>query len=349
MPFLSTSRSRKKKKSYLQDENSEESARRREMIKQKLYAQHMIEPDESGCDDYLERRLNSRSPVRRGIQRANSSRRVQTPNYIDPSGSLRETQDRKPPRRAHSEHSGRKLPGGTRTVPRRTYSDEHTPIESRFTMAPHPTMERPSRRMSSRFGSQQQSYDDEGEEGEMMLAPTSPVGQRRPPPRRRRAARSPRSVASIGTENSLDYHSDHSKSSKENSQKSFGRGAFRRRSLSTKQQMDTSDHTSGSQQSWFTNGSASVRSKEDIYNSALHRAKERQAFKNSQNKISNTGGNHSIATHDGIVVSLSEQLSQLPTANDDSDGNYDEDDEESPSIFGSIISKIESIYDSTIN
>ena len=386
MPFLSSSRSRKKK-SYLNDENDEESTRRREMIKQKLYAEHMIDPDETGCDDYLERRLGSsrspvrrgsRSPVRRGIQRAGSNRRIQTPNYIDPSGSLRATQDRKPPRRAFSEQSGRKISGGSRALPRRTNSHEISPNsssrgEARFSMAPHPTISRQPRRMNSRYGNQHSSYDEgEGEEGEMMLASTSPVGQRRPPSRRRRppvtsqtienhadtntrfgpprrtksGSRSPRSVATM--ENSLDYQSDHSKSSKENSQKSFGRGVFRRKSLSTKNQTDISDHTSDSQKSWFTSGSAGTRSKEDIYNSALHRAKERQALKNNRTYHRSTGGNESIATHIGRV-SLSEQLSQLPKANDDSDDDYDEDDEESPSIFGSIISKIESIYDSTIN
>ncbi len=349
MPFLSSSRSRKKK-SYLHDEGTEESARRREMIKQKLYAEHMIDPDE--CDDYLEQRLGSRSPVRRGIQRASSNRRIQAPNYVDPSGSLRTTQDRKPPRRAFSEQNGRKVPGGSRALPQRTNSHELSPMstsrgEARFSMASHPTMQRQPRRMNSRYGNQPTSYDEgEGEEGEMMLAQSSPVGRRRPAPRPRRT-RSPRSVESIGMENSLDRHSDHSKSSKENSQKSFGRGVFRRKSLSNKHQMDNSDHTSDSQKSWFTSGSAGTRSKEDIYNSALHRAKERQALKHNQAYLRSTGGSPSIATHDGRV-SLSEQLSKLPPANDDSDDDYDEDDEESPSIFGSIISKIESIYDSTI-
>jgi len=422
MPFLLSSGSRKKK-SYIQnEEDAEESARRREMIKQKLYADHMLGPDENDCDGYLERRVNSRSPIRRGLVRANSNRRVQAPNYIDPSGSLRQTQSnggnvRAPPRRAYSEQNGRKSPGGVRAVPplppRRTNSfrsDSENPLpespiapkgNARFSMAPHPNMQRQPRtfqRMSSRKSLQD---EEEEEEGEMMLAPAS---QRRPPPRRRRAtvsaqtiekhadsamrfggprraqshypgSRSPRSVASIGMmDNNLDF-SDHSKSSRDCSQKSVRRGIFRHRSgqsdeasecsstgrsssffrkvkrnntssLKKSSQMDSSDHTSDSQKSWFTNGSG-VRSKEEIYNTALSRAKERQAIKNAQNYLRNNGaGSESIAHHPGRVT-LSEQLSRLPPANDDSDDDYEEDDEgaEGKSIFSSIIQKIEDIYD----
>jgi len=235
-----------------------------------------------------------------------------------------------------------------------------------------------------------------------MLAPAS---QRRPPPRRRRAtvsaqtmekhadaamrfgpprrakshypggSRSPRSVTSLGMmDNNLDF-SDHSRSSRECSQKSVGRGLFRRRSgqsdiasegsstgrspsffrkvkrtnsssLKKSTQMDSSDHTSDSQTSWFTNGSG-TRSKEEIYNTALSRAKERQAIKNSQNYSGNNDtGPESTAHHPGRVT-LSHQLSRLPRANDDSDDDYEEDDEgtEGKSIFSSIIQKIEDIYD----
>lgn len=418
MPFLLSSGSRKKK-SYINDD-AEESARRREMIKQKLYAEHMIGDDEH-CDDYLERRLNSKSPVRR-LSRANSNRRIPAPNYVDPSGSLRQSppssgQLRAPPRRAYSEQNGRKTLNGTRPVPplppRRTNSfcnrsGELTPespitprANTRFSMAPHPNMQRQPRlapRVSSRLGNQPlhaMQDDDEGDEGEMML---TPVSQRRPPPRRRRATdssstlqrnadaairfgpprrvkshypgrMSPKSVAQIGMMDTLDDYSDHSRSSKDYSEKSSRRGLFRRRSgnssenedashssssffrkvkrnnsssLKKTPNMDSSDHTSESQKSWFTTGSG--RSKEDIYNSARQRVNERQTIKNAQNYLRGNSGNESIGSHNGRV-SLSEQLSRLPPAND-SDDEYEEDEgTESKSIFSSIIQKIEDIYE----
>ena len=58
MPFLRSTGARKKK-SYINDD-AEESARRRDMIKQKLYAEHMIDGDDE-CDDYLHQQLDSRS------------------------------------------------------------------------------------------------------------------------------------------------------------------------------------------------------------------------------------------------------------------------------------------------
>jgi hypothetical protein len=107
----------------------------------------------------------------------------------------------------------------------------------------------------------------------------------------------------------------------------------------------TSDHTTDSQKTWFTSGSGgkhSDRRKEDIYNSAVHRAKERQAIKNAQNDLGS--GNKNINSH-SRRISLSDQLSALPPASD-SDNEYDEIDEgESKSIFSSIIQKIENIYD----
>eukprot|EP00531_Pseudo-nitzschia_arenysensis_P012272 CAMPEP_0116154740 /NCGR_PEP_ID=MMETSP0329-20121206/21941_1 /TAXON_ID=697910 /ORGANISM="Pseudo-nitzschia arenysensis, Strain B593" /LENGTH=392 /DNA_ID=CAMNT_0003651739 /DNA_START=55 /DNA_END=1231 /DNA_ORIENTATION=- len=392
MPFLLSSSSRKKK-SYIHDD-SEESARRREMIKHKLYAEHMIGDDEH-CDDYLERRLNSKSPVRR-LSRANSNRRIPAPNYIDPSGSLRQS----PPSSGHfGEQNGKKTLNGTRPAPplppRRTSSfsnrsgelTSEAPITpTRFSMAPHPNRQRQSRlapRVSSRLGNQPTMQDeDEGKEGEMML---TPVSQRRPPPRRRRATdssqtlqrnadaamrfgpprrvkshypggHSPKSVAQIGMMDTLDDYSEHSRSSRDCSEKSSRRGLFRRKSghssenddahpssssffrkvkrnnsssLKKVSGMDSSDHTSESQKSWFTSGSG--RSKEDIYNSARHRANERQAIKNAQNYLR---GGDSIGNHNGKIT-LSEQLSRLPPANDSDDEYEEEEDEgtESKSIF----------------
>jgi len=107
--------------------------------------------------------------------------------------------------------------------------------------------------------------------------------------------------------------------------------------------MDTSDHTTESQKSWFTIGSG-TRSKEDIYNSARHRVNERQAIKNAQNYLRDSSRSDSIGSHNG-KISLSEQLSRLPPAND-SDDEYEEDEgTESKSIFSSIIQKIENIYE----
>ena len=419
MPFLFSSGSRKKKSYIHNDDDAEESARRREMVKQKLYAEHMIDGDEDDCDDYLERRLNSRSPARRNSRRNSSIRRVAAPSYVDPSGSLRATshnsvQFRGPPRRSFSEQNSRTTIGAMqRSAPRRppprshsfaNDTDNHldefvvTPNNNpRFSMAPHRPVRRQSRisqRTSSRRGSHVQG-EEEDDNGEMMLVTGN---QRKPPPRRRRnsvtvqtlesnadaatrigpprrkshysRSRSPESVTSIGmTENNFDF-SEHSKSSKDCSEKSFCRGLFRRKSgnwdedeesstdrsssffgkikrrnssslkISTK--IDTSDHTLDSR---FTSGS-STRSKEDIYNSAVHRAKERQAIKNAQNCMRNNGGSESFGNHPGRLT-LSEQLSRLPPAND-SDDDYDEDEDdgtESKSIFSSIVSKIENIYD----
>lgn len=386
MPFLRSSSSRKKK-SYIHDD-AEESARRREMVKQKLYAEHML-GDEEHEEDYLERRLNSKSPVRR-LSRANSSRRIPAANYIDPSGSLRQLppssgQFRAPPRRAYSEQNGRKTVNGMRPVaplpPRRTSSFTNTSDElstespltpTRFSMAPHPNHQRQPRispRVSSRLNMQD---EDDGEEGEMALPP---VSQRRPPSRRRRATdssqtlqrnadaamrfgpprrvkshypggMSPKSVASIGMMDTLDDFSEDSRSSKDCSDKSTRRNVFRRRSgesLKKTSKLDISEHTTESQKSWFTIGSG-TRSKEDIYNSARLRVNERQAIKNAQNYLRDSSRSDSIGSSKG-KISLSEQLSRLPPAND-SDSEYEEDEgTESKSIFSSIIQKIENIYE----
>lgn len=420
MGFLRSSGNRKKK-SYIHDD-AEESARRRDMIKQKLYAEHMMDSDDEN-DDYLEKQLGPRSPVRRlSPHNSQSSRRVTVlPNYIDPSGSLRNSPPssghfRAPPRRAYSEQNGRKtLNRPPPLPPRRTNSfangsDEFSQGSSpsppsrgknaRFSMAPHPV--HPSRRdprMASRlanrnYNNAQDSEDDEDEDGigEQMM---TPLAQRRPPPRRRRATvaeqslqknadaamrfgpprrvkshypggRNPRGVGTIGMiDNGMDA-SDHSNVSKDSSDKGVfrGRGLFRNKSgqsddtdltVSSSERsssffrkvkrtnsssmkrspLDTSEHTTESQKSWFTNGSA--RSKEEVYNSALRRVKERQAIQNAQNYLrGNQPGR----------MGLSEQLAALPPAND-SDAEYDEveDDAESKSIFSSIISKIEKVYD----
>ena len=192
------------------------------------------------------------------------------------------------------------------------------------------------------------------------------------PPRRVKShypgGHSPKSVAQIGMMDTLDDYSEHSKSSIDCSEKSSRRGLFRRKSghssenddappssssffrkvkrnnsssLKKVSGMDSSDHTSESQKSWFTSGSG--RSKEDIYNSARHRANERQAIKNAQNYLR---GGDSIGNHNGRIT-LSEQLSRLPPANDSDDEYEEEEDEgtESKSIFSSIIQKIEDIYE----
>merc|ERR1712194_911579 len=105
--------------------------------------------------------------------------------------------------------------------------------------------------------------------------------------------------------------------------------------------LSTSDHTTESQKSWFNSGNNS-RSKEEIYNTALHRANERQALKHQ-----GRGGNENIDSRPKRL-NLSEQLSALPSAKDSDDEYEEEDDDagtETKSIFSSIISKIEDIYD----
>lgn len=220
MPFLALTSGTRKKKSYIHDD-AEESAKRREMIKQKLYAEHMIDDEEE--DYYLERQLSSKSTARRvspgPLSRSHSNDRLRVPanpNYIDPSGSLR-----KPPRRSISESTGR--PGHTmqrvspRHPPRRTRSID-SPLSSpnpvtppsnrnpRFSMAPHPTGRRcsppqisPLERASSRRGGnfhnddidESDEEDDGGEFGEEIVTPLS---QRRPPTRRRRATVASQSI-----------------------------------------------------------------------------------------------------------------------------------------------------------
>ena len=174
--------------------------------------------------------------------------------------------------------------------------------------------------------------------------------------------------------------SEHSYVSKDTSEKGTRRGLFRRKSDDSNATEDTasssdrsnsffrnlkrsnstlkkspsdqlpktSDHTSDSQKPWFTSGSggkSSDRRKEEIYNSAVQRAKERQASKKAQNYAGNNSGNNKSINSHSRRISLSEQLSALPPAND-SDNEYDEIDEgESKSIFSSIIQKIENIYD----
>jgi len=122
MPFLLSTNGQRKKKSYIHNDK-EESAMRREMVKQKLYAEHMIDDDDD-TDAYLQLRLAPASPEsqkgqhhhlphrhknrrssKTSVERmAQQSRRIATPNYIDHSGSLAH---RKPVRRAHSESTAR--------------------------------------------------------------------------------------------------------------------------------------------------------------------------------------------------------------------------------------------------
>lgn len=104
-----------------------------------------------------------------------------------------------------------------------------------------------------------------------------------------------------------------------------------------------SDHSKGSQlsqTSWFTSGGNTLKSapgelpnqrrKNEIYASAVQRAKERQAMKRDNS-------------------TLSEQLTNLPRSGNNGNAEFDliseDDDKEGKSIFSSLISKIEDIYD----
>lgn len=105
-------------------------------------------------------------------------------------------------------------------------------------------------------------------------------------------------------------------------------------SLTTK-----SDHSTDSQ---YTSGGnsrnsappelQSDRRKTELYNSAIQRAKERQALKRNRNH-----------------PNLSEQLSKLPSSTAEGKAEYDfiieDDDKGDKGIFSSLISKIEDIYD----
>lgn len=208
---------------------------------------------------------------------------------------------------------------------------------------------------------------------EQSLQKNADAAMRFGPPRRVKShypgGRNPRGVGTLGMIDTGMDTSDHSNVSKDSSDKGVfrGRGLFRNKSgqsddtdqtVSSSERsssffrkvkrsnsssmkrspLDTSEHTTESQKSWFTNGSGS-RSKEEVYNSAVRRVKERQAIQNAQNYLrGNQPGR----------MGLSEQLAALPPANDTSDDEYDEveeDDAESKSIFSSIISKIEKVYD----
>jgi len=115
----------------------------------------------------------------------------------------------------------------------------------------------------------------------------------------------------------------------------------------TNSNLNMSDHSTGSksgsqsQASWYSRHTAPAdvgnRNKEDIYNSALARAKKNQALKKHTNM--------SQPNYTPGRMTLGEQLSALPRAAD-SDEEYDEiDDNEGKSFIGSLISKIENIYD----
>ena len=136
-----------------------------------------------------------------------------------------------------------------------------------------------------------------------------------------------------------------------NSKRSLKPSALKRNNKTSTPPLSTltshSDHSAGShksQSSWYTSSGNSrnsapaelptqQRRKNEIYNSAVQRAKDRQAMKHNRNHLN-----------------LTEQLSKLPaSANDNDPAGYDllleDDDKESKSIFSSLISKIEDIYD----
>ena len=240
-----------------------------------------------------------------------------------------------------------------------------------------PPLRRASSRMSSHNNNNNNSRvdeddEDESETGEEKL---SPLGQRRPPRRRRRNTVStqslqksadaalrfspprriksyypgghlPRNIATMNMDDGIDT-SEQSYVSKNTSEKGTRKGLFRRKSNdfnATENMASSSDRSNSYYQNLKRSNSTLKKLPSDqLPKTSLHRAKGRQASKNAQNYMG-SGNNKNINSH-SKQISLSEQLSALPPSND-SDNEYDEIDEgESKSIFSSIISKIENIYD----
>lgn len=248
--------------------------------------------------------------------------------FFDSREKEAERRPRRPAPRNSSAGQLRNKADGAMRPPRRVKSNRYSPQ--------HPdrkTIERTERRdMSSRSNS-----------GKNLIADENNIRRDRGV-FRYRSGSSKDGYRSGSSKDSFDAAPTRKERSKERSN-SFFRKVSRTRSGNRKHQplSNNSDHSQGTYGTYntkYTTQSAPEpkRGKDEIYKSALKRAKERQANKQARDYMS-----------DERITSrpsgLGAQLSALPKANSDSEYEDEDAATESKSIFSSIIQKIENIYD----
>mmetsp|Transcript_5398 Transcript_5398/g.15672 ORF Transcript_5398/g.15672 Transcript_5398/m.15672 type:complete len:378 (-) Transcript_5398:90-1223(-) len=369
--ILGTNRGRKKK-SYINNEaEGAMSSERRDMIKRKLYANHMMDDnrdrdhdkhDNDGFDYLASLRLSSTSSSHaRHNQKPQKSSRPKPVSRIrslessvvitgsscrmDRGRSLAPALSTNAKGRCY-DHLNEQHPLRARQIGRRRTMDlAETPASSeetekpkrRFSLSPGRLCRKNNPNRASRKAATAGRELETETESEASSPPSSP--------------RSPSQRSRSHSPHSLRQHVEKTKAAtRGDSNPTMPRPRLLRRNSLSRCNNNTNNNTNehlsldSSQHSAVSMGE---RSREDIYNSALRRAQERKAMKLHPRGVHKRKAAVPQTAPQTTALSLGAQLSSLNNHSDEEsdDDDDDDDDTENKSIFSSILRAVENIYD----